>query len=33
MFGRGGTLGYGTEKTEHGTVTEEEKDDEGRPVV
>ena len=33
MFGRGGSLGYGTEKTEHGTITEEEKHDEGKPVV
>src|SRR6476620_5632169 len=28
MFGRGGTLGYGTEKTTHGTIAEEEKHDE-----
>ncbi len=33
MFGRGGTLGYGTEKTDHGTLSEEEKDKEGRPVL
>jgi NADH-quinone oxidoreductase subunit C len=33
MFGRGGTLGYGTEKTTHGTVAEDEKDDEGKPVL
>jgi NADH-quinone oxidoreductase subunit C len=33
MFGRGGTLGYGTEKTSHGTVAEDEKDDEGKPVL
>ena len=32
MFGRGGSLGYGTEKTELGTVTEAEKPDEGQPV-
>jgi NADH-quinone oxidoreductase subunit C len=32
MFGRGGSLGYGTEKTERGTVTEAEKPDEGKPV-
>jgi NADH-quinone oxidoreductase subunit C len=32
MFGRGGSLGYGTEKTELGTVTEAEKPDEGKPV-
>jgi NADH-quinone oxidoreductase subunit C len=31
MFGRGGSLGYGTEKTELGTVTEAEKPDEGKP--
>jgi NADH-quinone oxidoreductase subunit C len=33
MFGRGGTLGYGTEKTEHGTLAEEEKDNEGKTVL
>ena len=33
MFGRGGTLGYGTEKTTHGTIAEEEKDDQGKPVL
>ncbi|HEY2722641.1 MAG TPA: NADH-quinone oxidoreductase subunit C [Chitinophagaceae bacterium] len=33
MFGRGGTLGYGTEKTEHGTIPEEEKNNEGKTVV
>lgn len=33
MFGRGGTLGYGTEKTDHGTISEENKDDEGKPVL
>ena len=33
MFGRGGTLGYGTEKTGHGTISEENKDDEGKPVL
>jgi len=32
MFGRGGSLGYGTEKTELGTVTEAEKPDEGKQV-
>jgi len=32
MFGRGGSLGYGTEKTELGTVTEAEKPGEGKPV-
>jgi NADH-quinone oxidoreductase subunit C len=33
MFGRGGTLGYGTEKTGHGTVTESEKDNVGENIV
>jgi len=33
MFGRGGTLGYGTEKTNHGTLPEAEKNSEGEPVV
>ena len=33
MFGRGGTLGYGTEKTTRGTVAEDEKHDEGKPVL
>jgi NADH-quinone oxidoreductase subunit C len=33
MFGRGGTLGYGTEKTEQGIIAEEEKNNEGRPVL
>lgn len=33
MFGRGGTLGYGTEKTIHGTIAEEEKNSEGKPVL
>jgi NADH-quinone oxidoreductase subunit C len=32
MFGRGGSLGYGTEKTEIGTVPEAEKPEEGKPV-
>jgi NADH-quinone oxidoreductase subunit C len=32
MFGRGGSLGYGTEKTELGTVPEAEKPEEGKPV-
>ena len=32
MFGRGGSLGYGTEKTELGTVAEAEKPDEEKPV-
>ena len=33
MFGRGGKVGYGDEKTEHGTIPEFEKHDEGRPVI
>ena len=33
MFGRGGTLGFGTEKTTHGTVTEAAKHNEGEEVV
>jgi len=33
MFGRGGTLGYGTEKTDHGTVPEAEKGNEGDEIV
>jgi NADH-quinone oxidoreductase subunit C len=33
MFGRGGTLGYGTEKAEGGTIAEEEKNTEGKPVL
>jgi NADH-quinone oxidoreductase subunit C len=33
MFGRGGTLGYGTEKTREGTIPEAEKHDEGKAVI
>src|SRR6266496_5981466 len=33
MFGRGGKLGYGTEKTEQGTIAEEEKNNEGERVL
>lgn len=33
MFGRGGTLGFGTEKTTHGTLIEENKHNEGNTVV
>jgi NADH-quinone oxidoreductase subunit C len=33
MFGRGGTTGYGTEKTEHGTLIESHKDNVGENVV
>lgn len=33
MFGRGGTLGFGTEKTNHGTLAEEDKHNEGKAVL
>ncbi|HEX2845188.1 MAG TPA: NADH-quinone oxidoreductase subunit C, partial [Chitinophagaceae bacterium] len=33
MFGRGGTIGFGTEKTDHGTITELEKGDVGEEIV
>jgi NADH-quinone oxidoreductase subunit C len=33
MFGRGGTIGYGTEKTDHGTLTESEKHNVGQDIV
>ena len=33
MFGRGGTLGYGTEKTEHGTIIESDKDNVGKEII
>lgn len=33
MFGRGGTLGFGTEKTSHGTIAEEDKHNEGKAVL
>ena len=33
MFGRGGTIGFGTEKTTHGTLSEMEKQDEGNTVL
>jgi len=33
MFGRGGTIGYGTEKTEHGTITEAEKQNVGENII
>ncbi|MDF2385258.1 NADH-quinone oxidoreductase subunit C [Nostoc ellipsosporum NOK] len=33
MFGRGGTLGFGTEKSESGTVTEAEKHDAGEEII
>jgi NADH-quinone oxidoreductase subunit C len=33
MFGRGGTLGYGTEKTEEGTIIEQDKDNVGETII
>ena len=33
MFGRGGTIGFGTEKTDHGTITEADKDNVGETIV
>lgn len=33
MFGRGGSLGFGTEKTEHGTIIESEKDNVGDEII
>jgi NADH-quinone oxidoreductase subunit C len=33
MFGRGGTLGFGTEKSTQGTLAEEDKHQEGRQVL
>lgn len=33
MFGRGGSLGYGTEKTDHGTIIESEKDNVGDEII
>ena len=33
MFGRGGTIGYGTEKTDHGTIVESDKDNVGENIV
>jgi len=33
MFGRGGTLGFGTEKTEQGTIIESDKDNVGEEIV
>lgn len=33
MFGRGGTLGFGTEKTEQGTIIESDKDNVGDEIV
>ena len=33
MFGRGGTIGYGTEKTDHGTLREAEKHNVGENII
>jgi len=33
MFGRGGTIGFGTEKSEEGTIIESEKDNVGDEIV
>ena len=33
MFGRGGTIGFGTEKTDHGTLTEDNKNNVGENIV
>jgi NADH-quinone oxidoreductase subunit C len=33
MFGRGGNIGYGTEKTDHGTVIESDKHNVGGPII
>jgi hypothetical protein len=33
MFGRGGAIGYGDEKTEHGTIPEMDKPGERREVI
>ena len=33
MFGRGGTTGFGNERTEHGTLTEADKKNEGEQIV
>ncbi len=33
MFGRGGTLGFGTERTNHGTLAEEDKHNKGKQVL
>ncbi|MGZ8551160.1 MAG: NADH-quinone oxidoreductase subunit C [Chitinophagaceae bacterium] len=32
MFGRGGTIGFGTEKTDHGTIIESDKDNVGETI-
>jgi NADH-quinone oxidoreductase subunit C len=33
MFGRGGTIGFGTEKTDHGTLVEMDKKNEGDEII
>ncbi|HRO70985.1 MAG TPA: NADH-quinone oxidoreductase subunit C [Chitinophagaceae bacterium] len=33
MFGRGGTIGFGTEKTDHGTIIEAEKKNVGEDII
>ena len=33
MFGRGGTIGFGTEKTDHGTIIESDKQNVGQDIV
>lgn len=33
MFGRGGTIGFGTEKTDHGTLVEMDKNNEGDEII
>jgi len=33
MFGRGGTFGFGTEKTDHGTLVESEKHNVGEDII
>jgi len=33
MFGRGGTIGFGTEKTDHGTLVESEKQNVGEDII
>lgn len=33
MFGRGGMIGFGTERTDHGTLVEADKKDEGEQII
>jgi NADH-quinone oxidoreductase subunit C len=33
MFGRGGTAGFGTEKTDHGTLVEMDKENEDETII